>query len=109
MQSLITEFDDELKGNSFTYDRRNAAGREEMHPSYMSVSKSSFAIISHAFHIPPSYLYLRANANATGAHTKYCQRDDVGRIINIGECQNSMHPKLIDDSHCNPCPTCSSK
>jgi hypothetical protein len=74
-----------LNTHSFTHNRKAASERKEVYPSYMSLQKGIFEIISKAFRVPPSYLYLRANANASGTHAKYCQRDILGNITNIGE------------------------
>ena len=76
-----------------------------MYPCYMSLSKSMFVTISQAFRIPPSYLYLRVNANASGAHTKYCQRNELGKITNMGRLSTRyfMDVKLTNVSLCNSC------
>lgn len=51
----------------------------------MALRKATFKVIAEAFRMPSAYLYLRANANASGAHVKHCQRDEAGRVVGIGK------------------------
>jgi hypothetical protein len=51
----------------------------------MSLKKSTFAIVSRALRVPTPYLYLRANANASGAYTKYYKRNERGEVTNLGK------------------------
>lgn len=95
--------DRKLIDNSVTQYCKATTDTQELHPSNMSLTKSTFAIISQAFRVPSSYLYLRTNANASGAHTKHCQRNELGKVTSIGTYQTAMNMKLNEVSSDNSC------
>lgn len=67
------------------HHRRTAIEKKETHPSYMSLTKNTFHLVSDALRVPASYLYLRANTGGAGSFRRYCQRDDLGNIVNMGK------------------------
>lgn len=51
----------------------------------MFLKKAVFEDIAHTFHLPQSYAYLRANANASGVFTKDTLFDEAGDLRKLGQ------------------------
>jgi hypothetical protein len=66
--------------------RHRNAGSADLKQSFIPLKKDHFATLERRYGVPPSYLYLRANANASGAFARYTTRDEDGNATRIGRC-----------------------
>lgn len=62
-----------------------------MKQSYIPLKKGHFETLAQRYGVPPSYLYLRANANASGAFARYTSRDEDSNISRIGKYVHSVY------------------
>lgn len=95
-----------------SYTRHRNYRDEEIKPGFLAFNKEIFQKMAHIMKLPPSYLYMRVNAGASGNFAKYSTFDDEGAITHLSEfafCFVSSDETLMSHRFRNPCPPLSSR